>query len=75
MLWELYTGVGLPLAGRVIGAGWREVGDFLHGSIKGFYERLPLDRQLALWRAAGVEDVRFRRLSLGGGVVIWGRRA
>jgi demethylmenaquinone methyltransferase/2-methoxy-6-polyprenyl-1,4-benzoquinol methylase len=74
-LWELYTGVGLPLAGRVIGAGWREVGDFLHGSIKGFYERLPLDRQLSLWRAAGVEDVRFQRLSLGGGIVIWGRRA
>ena len=73
-LWELYTGLGLPLAGRVIGAGWREVGDFLHNSIKGFYDRLPLDRQLALWRAAGVEDVRFHRLSLGGGVVIWGRR-
>jgi len=74
-LWELYTGVGLPAAGRVIGAGWREVGDFLRGSIKNFYERLPLDRQLALWRAAGVEDVRFRRLSLGGGIVVWGRRA
>jgi demethylmenaquinone methyltransferase/2-methoxy-6-polyprenyl-1,4-benzoquinol methylase len=73
-LWELYTGVGLPAAGRLIGAGWREVGDFLHGSIKSFYERLPLERQLALWRSAGVEDVQFRRLSLGGGIVIWGRR-
>ena len=27
--WELYTGVGLPLAGRIIGTGWREVGGFL----------------------------------------------
>jgi demethylmenaquinone methyltransferase / 2-methoxy-6-polyprenyl-1,4-benzoquinol methylase len=73
--WELYTGVGLPLAGRVIGTGWGEVGGFLRGSIRSFYERLPLDRQLALWGEAGVEDIRVRRLSLGGGIVIWGRRA
>ncbi len=74
-LWELYTGVGLPLAGRVIGPDWQEVGGFLRGSIRSFYARLPLDRQLALWREAGVAEVRVRRLSLGGGVVIWGRRA
>jgi demethylmenaquinone methyltransferase/2-methoxy-6-polyprenyl-1,4-benzoquinol methylase len=74
LLWELYTGVGLPLAGRPIGGGWLEVGRFLRTSIRSFYERLPLERQLALWREAGVEDVRFRRLSLGGGIVIWGRR-
>jgi len=74
-LWELYTGVGLPLAGALIGAGWREVGGFLRGSIRDFYARLPLERQLALWRDAGVEDVRVRRLSLGGGVVVWGRRS
>jgi demethylmenaquinone methyltransferase / 2-methoxy-6-polyprenyl-1,4-benzoquinol methylase len=73
--WELYTGVGLPLAGRIIGTGWGDVGGFLRGSIRGFYERLPLDHQLALWREAGVEDIRVRRLSLGGGIVIWGRRA
>ncbi len=74
-LWELYTGVGLPLAGRVIGPGWHEVGAFLRGSIRDFYARLPLDRQLALWRDAGIQDLRGRRLSLGGGVVFWGRRA
>ena len=28
----------------------------------------------ALWRDAGLADVRARRLSLGGGVVMWGRR-
>jgi demethylmenaquinone methyltransferase / 2-methoxy-6-polyprenyl-1,4-benzoquinol methylase len=72
--WELYTAVGLPLAGLLIGDGWHEVGGFLRGSIRGFYARLPLDRQLALWREAGVEDIRVRRLSLGGGIVIWGRR-
>lgn len=73
--WELYTGVGLPLAGRLIGSAWHEVGAFLRGSIRDFYARLPLDRQLALWREAGIEDTRVRRLSLGGGIVIWGRRA
>ncbi len=72
--WELYTGVGLPVAGLAIGKGWHEVGEFLRGSIRDFYARLPLDRQLALWREAGVEDIRVRRLSLGGGIVIWGRR-
>jgi demethylmenaquinone methyltransferase/2-methoxy-6-polyprenyl-1,4-benzoquinol methylase len=74
MAWELYTGVGLPVAGMLIGTGWAEVGGFLRGSIRDFYARLPLDRQLALWRDAGVADIRVRRLSLGGGIVVWGRR-
>ena len=74
LAWRAYVGVGLPLAGRTIGRGWAEVGDFLGPSIEGFWLRYPLARMLELWRAAGVEDVRHRRLSLGGGVVIWGRR-
>jgi demethylmenaquinone methyltransferase/2-methoxy-6-polyprenyl-1,4-benzoquinol methylase len=74
-LWELYVRVGLPGLGRLISPGWHEVGRFLGPSIRGFYERYPLERLLALWREAGIEDVRARRLSLGGGVVIWGRRA
>lgn len=74
-LWELYVRVGLPLAGATVSPGWHEVGRFLGPSIRGFYDRLPLDDQLELWRAAGVTDVRYRRLSLGGGVVIWGTRA
>jgi demethylmenaquinone methyltransferase/2-methoxy-6-polyprenyl-1,4-benzoquinol methylase len=73
--WELYVRVGLPLAGATVSPGWHEVGRFLGPSIRGFYERLPLDAQLELWHAAGVTDVRYRRLSLGGGVVIWGTRA
>jgi demethylmenaquinone methyltransferase/2-methoxy-6-polyprenyl-1,4-benzoquinol methylase len=73
--WELYVSVGLPLAGRALRRGWGEVGSFLGPSIRSFYERLPLDRQLALWREAGIDAVRYRRLSLGGGVVIWGARA
>jgi demethylmenaquinone methyltransferase/2-methoxy-6-polyprenyl-1,4-benzoquinol methylase len=74
-LWELYVRVGLPAAGLVLRRGWREVGSFLGGSIRSFWERNPLERQLALWRAAGVRDVSVRRLSLGGGVVLWGTRA
>jgi demethylmenaquinone methyltransferase/2-methoxy-6-polyprenyl-1,4-benzoquinol methylase len=73
--WELYVRVGLPVAGRLISPGWHEVGRFLGPSIRGFYAKHPLERVLDLWRAAGVPDVRCRRLSLGGGVVIWGRRA
>jgi demethylmenaquinone methyltransferase / 2-methoxy-6-polyprenyl-1,4-benzoquinol methylase len=73
--WELYVRVGLPLAGRVVSPGWHEVGRFLGPSIRGFYERLPLDEILGLWSAAGIADVRHRRLSLGGGIVTWGNRA
>jgi demethylmenaquinone methyltransferase / 2-methoxy-6-polyprenyl-1,4-benzoquinol methylase len=72
--WDLYVGVGLPLAGRVVSPGWHEVGRFLGPSIRGFYEEWPLERQLELWREAGIGDVLARRLSLGGGVVISGTR-
>jgi demethylmenaquinone methyltransferase/2-methoxy-6-polyprenyl-1,4-benzoquinol methylase len=70
-LWELHVRLALPLAGRVISAGWHEVGRFLGPSIRA----LPPPEQLAeVWRNSGVSDVRFRRLSFGGGVVMWGRR-
>jgi demethylmenaquinone methyltransferase/2-methoxy-6-polyprenyl-1,4-benzoquinol methylase len=73
-LWRTYVGVVLPAAGRMIDPGWHEVGGFLGGSIRDFWGRYPLELQLELWRAAGVESVTYRRLSLGGGIVIWGRR-
>jgi demethylmenaquinone methyltransferase / 2-methoxy-6-polyprenyl-1,4-benzoquinol methylase len=73
--WELYVRVGLPLAGRMISPAWAEVGDFLGPSIRDFYERWPEERLLELWQAAGIADARSRRLSLGGGIVTWGRRA
>jgi demethylmenaquinone methyltransferase/2-methoxy-6-polyprenyl-1,4-benzoquinol methylase len=72
--WELYVRAGLPLAGRALRNGWREVGDFLGGSIREYWSRYPLERQLDLWADAGLEDVQVRRLSLGGGVVTWGRK-
>ena len=73
-LWELYVRVGLPVAGRVISPGWHEVGTFLGPSIRELHKRLPISEQVGLWRSAGIEDVRVRRLSLGGGYVVWGRR-
>ena len=36
--------------------------------------RWPPTEQLAAWREAGIDDVATRRLSLGGGVVTWGRK-
>ena len=48
------SGACCPLAGRALRSGWREVGDFLGGSIREFWARYPLERQLELWRAAGL---------------------
>jgi demethylmenaquinone methyltransferase / 2-methoxy-6-polyprenyl-1,4-benzoquinol methylase len=73
-LWELWVRFGLPGAGRVVGDGWHEVGTFLGPSIKGHYAEWPVPRLLQAWREAGVEDVRAKRLSLGGGIVTWGRK-
>jgi demethylmenaquinone methyltransferase/2-methoxy-6-polyprenyl-1,4-benzoquinol methylase len=73
-LWRAYVDAALPVAGRLVSPAWREVGGFLSGSIRGFWRRYPLSLQLDLWRAAGIEDVRHRRLSLGGGIVVWGAR-
>jgi demethylmenaquinone methyltransferase / 2-methoxy-6-polyprenyl-1,4-benzoquinol methylase len=73
--WELYVRVGLPLAGRVISRDWGRVGEFLGPSIRDFYARWPEEQLLSLWRAAGIADVRSRRLSLGGGIVTWGHRS
>jgi demethylmenaquinone methyltransferase / 2-methoxy-6-polyprenyl-1,4-benzoquinol methylase len=72
--WELYVRVGLPLAGRAISPGWHEVGRFLGPSIRGFWRDHPERALLDLWDAAGIGDVRARRLSLGGGIVVWGRK-
>jgi demethylmenaquinone methyltransferase/2-methoxy-6-polyprenyl-1,4-benzoquinol methylase len=73
-LWLAYTRGVMPVAGRVVSKAWWDAFRFLGPSISDFYRRLPLEAQLDLWRAAGIEDVRARVMSLGGGVVIWGRR-
>ena len=74
-LWTAYVDAVLPLAGRMLGHGWDEVGRFLGGSIRGFWAEHPLERQLEWWRGAGLGAVEVRRLSLGSGVVIWAVKA
>ena len=70
--WRLYTRVGLPVLGRLASRSWFEAGRFLGPSIEGLYREYPLARQVELWEAAGIENVVVRKMSLGGGVVIWG---
>jgi demethylmenaquinone methyltransferase/2-methoxy-6-polyprenyl-1,4-benzoquinol methylase len=74
-LWRAYVGGVLPAAGRLLSPGWHEVGRFLGGSIREFWRSYPLELQLELWHAAGIDQLRHRRLSLGGAIVIWGKRA
>ena len=74
-LWRIYTRHFMPVLGRLVSPDWQEVGRFLGPSITDLYGRLPLDRQLGLWRTAGIERVQARVMSFGGGVVIWGTRA
>jgi len=73
-LWIIYTRVVLPAVGAMISPGWKDVGWFLGPSIAGFHRRFPPDALLQLWESAGIGDVRAARLSVGGGVVMWGRR-
>jgi demethylmenaquinone methyltransferase/2-methoxy-6-polyprenyl-1,4-benzoquinol methylase len=72
--WELYVRIGLPVLGRAISPGWGEVGSFLGPSIRGFWSRHPVDEIVRAWRDAGIDGVEGRRLSLGGGLVLWGTR-
>jgi demethylmenaquinone methyltransferase/2-methoxy-6-polyprenyl-1,4-benzoquinol methylase len=69
-LWWLYTRVALPVAGRVFSARWSAVGAFLGPSIERFYARHSLSAVEGYWREAGLDDVKTRRMSVGGGIVM-----
>lgn len=74
-LWWLYTRAVLPMAGAASGGlPWYRVGRFLGPSISAHYRRYPVEWTVAAWEAAGITDVHVRRMSLGGGLVMWGRR-
>ena len=74
-LWWLYTRTVLPLAGLLTGGmPWCRVGSFLGPSITDHYRRYPLDWTVSAWERAGIGEVALRRMSLGGGIVMWGRR-
>lgn len=74
-LWWLYTRLGLPIAGRLISPEWFAVGRFLGPNISRHYRRYPPAWTVQAWQDAGIVDVQTRVMSLGGGVVIWGRKA
>jgi len=74
--WRLYTWLVLPAAGFLTGGReWYHVGRFLGPSIAGHYRRYPLDWTIRAWEQAGITDVGYRVMSLGGGLVMWGTRA
>jgi len=74
--WRLYTRVVLPLAGAVLGGRpWFTVGRFLGPNIEDHYRRFPVAATVAAWQAAGLTDVTVRPMSLGGGIVMSGRRS
>jgi demethylmenaquinone methyltransferase/2-methoxy-6-polyprenyl-1,4-benzoquinol methylase len=73
--WWLHTRLLLPAAGALFGRGWFEVGRFLGPSISGHYRQHPLEWHRSAWEAAGIEGVGIRTMSLGGGLVMWGRRS
>jgi demethylmenaquinone methyltransferase/2-methoxy-6-polyprenyl-1,4-benzoquinol methylase len=72
--WDLWVDIGLPTAGRLLSPGWHDVGRFLGPSIRTFHERCPEPRLLELWRAAGIGELHVQHPSLGGGLLVWGRR-
>ncbi len=73
--WWLYTRMVLPVAGGLTGGReWFHVGAFLGPSISNHYRRHPVSDHVQMWERAGLTDVGVRVMSLGGGLVMWGRR-
>jgi demethylmenaquinone methyltransferase/2-methoxy-6-polyprenyl-1,4-benzoquinol methylase len=74
-LWLLYTRVGLPAAGFVLGGReWFEVGRFLGPSISEHYRQYPVPWHVGAWEEAGLDHIEVRVMSVGGGLVMWGRK-
>ena len=72
--WWGYTRLVLPLAGWATGGRqWFDVGRFLGPNITSHYRRFPLST-VGAWGDAGLVDIGARPMSLGGGLVMWGRR-
>lgn len=74
-LWNVYTRLGLPLTTRFMSPGWRRVGTFLGPSIEAFYRSYSVEDVTQMWLDLDIVDVHVKRLSLGGGLVMWGTKA
>ncbi len=74
--WLAYTRLVLPAGGLLLGGReWFRVGRFLGPNISGHYRRYPVGWTVSAWEKAGLTDVGTRTMSLGGGLVMWGKRA
>jgi demethylmenaquinone methyltransferase/2-methoxy-6-polyprenyl-1,4-benzoquinol methylase len=75
LAWRAYTRLLLPPAGYAFGGkAWWKVGRFLGPNIDGFYQQWPPYRIFEAWRMAGIVDVGRHVMSMGGGIVMWGRK-
>jgi demethylmenaquinone methyltransferase/2-methoxy-6-polyprenyl-1,4-benzoquinol methylase len=72
--WWIYTRILMPPAGLIGSRAWFGAGRFLGPSISRFYRTYPLATQGGWWWSAGMGDVRYRTMTLGGGIVTWGIR-
>jgi demethylmenaquinone methyltransferase/2-methoxy-6-polyprenyl-1,4-benzoquinol methylase len=73
--WWFYTRIVLPVAGLILGGrAWWDVGRFLGPNISSHYRHRPLAALIEAWKAAGIDDVEYRVMSLGGGLVMWGKK-
>jgi len=73
--WWCYTRIALPMLGGLTGGpAWYRVGRFLGPSISEHYRQHPLAWHVAAWQAAGLTEVGTGLMSLGGGLVMWGRK-
>ncbi len=73
--WRVYTRLVMPAFGYTLGGhAWWRAGRFLGPNIEDFYRRWPTHRIFEAWREAGMVDVEDHVMSLGGGLVMWGRK-
>jgi demethylmenaquinone methyltransferase / 2-methoxy-6-polyprenyl-1,4-benzoquinol methylase len=72
--WWMYTRLALPAAGRLGGKAWYQVGKFLGPNISDHYRTYPVAWTVDAWGRAGLVDVGTQIMSLGGGLVMWGRK-
>jgi demethylmenaquinone methyltransferase/2-methoxy-6-polyprenyl-1,4-benzoquinol methylase len=74
--WIGYTRLLLPVGGLLTGGvEWWNVGRFLGPNISNHYERYPVSWTIEAWERAGIGEVGVHEMSLGGGLVMWGRKA
>lgn len=73
--WWLHTRALLPVMG-LLGGGkqWLQVGRFLGPNIAEHYRAYPIPWTVQAWERGGLSDVTVRQMSLGSGLVMWGRK-